>query len=345
MLCMSTLRIIALCALAALAVPSAMAARKETKRDVVGYFWVPERDTSPYWTLADHREGISTLAPTWLSYGTTGAFNNISDSRLMRWAKRNGIRVTPLLANHPFKPETARPVFETDEAIRRNVALLLKTVSDLGADGLNVDIEGVAPEDRGRYNAFIEALCREFHARGLIVTAAVPAKTSDAPTAAWAGFADYAFLGKHLDQVQLMCYDEHWSGGAPGPIASIPWVRKVLEYAVTLIPREKLVMGMPFYGYDWPAEGSAREVTATRARELLENPSIRPLWDDVAKTGHFTYTDAGGASRTVYFEDARSQAERLKLAREFGVAGVAIWRLGDETPDFWPPLIRFRSGR
>lgn len=330
----------------ALIAPVAKCASKEpVKRDVIGYFWVPEGDTSPYWTLADHRDGISVLAPTWLSYDTTGAFKNISDPRLIKWARRHGIKVTPLVANHPFKPETARPVFETEEAVARNVALLLKTVQDMGADGLNVDIEGVAPADRERYNAFIEALCKAFHEKGLIVTAAIPAKTADAPTGAWAGFADYAFLGRHLDQVQLMCYDEHWSGGESGPIASIPWVRKVLAYATSMMPREKVVMGIPFYGYDWPATGSAAEMTASRAQELLKNHRISPSWDDTAKTWHFTYQDAKGASRTVFYEDARSQAERLTLAREYGVAGVAIWRLGDETPDFWPPLARYRSGR
>lgn len=320
------------------------AAEGSKARDVIGYFWVPDGDTSPYWTLADHRAGISVLAPTWLSYDASGTFRNISDARLLRWAKRHGIKVTPLVANHPFKPETARPVFETDEAIARNVALLLKTVQDMGADGLNVDIEGVAPADRGRYNAFIEALCKAFHEKDLIVTAAVPAKTSDAPTGAWAGFADYEFLGKHLDQVQLMCYDEHWSGGSPGPIASIPWVDKVLAYATTVIPREKVVMGLPFYGYDWPAEGSASEMTATRAGELIKAHRLSPKWDETARTWHFTYDDAKGEPRTVYYEDARTLAERLDLARKHRVAGVAIWRLGDETADFWPLLTRYRSG-
>jgi len=320
-------------------------ADRPVKRDVVGYFWVPDRDTSPYWTLADHRDGISTLAPTWLSFDASGTFKDNSDRRLVRWAHANGIRVTPLVANSPFKPETARPVFEDDKAIRRSVGLLLKAVRDAGADGLNLDIEGVAPADRARYNAFVEAVCKAFHDAGLIVTAAIPAKTADNPTGAWAGFADYAFLGKHLDQVQLMCYDEHWSGGAPGPIASIPWVRKVLEYAVTVIPREKLVMGMPFYGYDWPPEGSASEMTATRAQELLASLRIKPAWASAARSSHFRYTDPRGVARTVYYEDARSQAERLKLAREFRVAGVAIWRLGDETSDFWPPLRRYLTGR
>src|SRR5512138_2297409 len=95
-------------------------ARKPMPRDVVGYFWVPEGDTSPYWTVADHSDAISVLAPTWLSFDASGAFHNSSDARLVRWAHGHGIKVTPLVANAPFKPEVARPIFETDEAIARN---------------------------------------------------------------------------------------------------------------------------------------------------------------------------------------------------------------------------------
>jgi spore germination protein YaaH len=314
------------------------------KRQVVGYFWVPENDTSPYWTLADYANALTAIAPTWLAFEKDGTFTNTADARTLRFAKSRGLQVTPLVANHPMRPETARPIFADAEAATKNVALLLKTVSDLGADGINVDIEGVAPADRPLYNSFIEALCKAFHRRGLVVTAAIPAKTADNPTGAWAGFADYAFLARHLDQVQLMCYDEHWSGGEAGPIASLPWVRKVMEYATSVMPREKIVMGIPFYGYDWPETGAASEVTPLKGEQLSDATGNAPRWEDVAKTASIAYMDDAGARRTAYFETARSLGERLKLAREFKVAGVAIWRLGDETPGFWPPLKRYRDG-
>jgi spore germination protein YaaH len=318
---------------------------RAARREVVGYFWVPDKDTSPYWTLADHSDALSAIAPTWLSYEKDGVFVNNSDARLVRFAKSRGLQVTPLVANNPMRPETALPVFADADAVKKNVALLLKAVTDVGADGINVDIEGVAPGDRTLYNNFIEALCTAFHERGLIVTAAIPAKTADNPTGAWAGFGDYAFLGKHLDQLQLMCYDEHWSGGGPGPIASLPWVRKVLEYATSVAPREKIVMGIPFYGYDWPETGNASEVTPLKGEQLVRSTGQGAQWDDTARTSSIEYTDDAGKKRTAYFETARSLKDRLDLAREFKVAGVAIWRLGDETPDFWPHLKRYRTGR
>lgn len=333
----------AACLLAATAVRPAPA--DAARREVVGYFWVPEKDTSPYWTLADHSDALTAIAPTWLSFDKDGNFQNASDVRTVAFARSRGLTVTPLVANQGFKPETARPVFADDAAVKKSVAALLKAVTDAGADGVNVDIEGVAPSDRSLYNNFIAALCDAFHARGLIVTAAVPAKTADNPTGAWAGFADYAFLGKHLDQVQLMCYDEHWSGGEAGPIASIPWVRRVLDYATTLIPRDKIVMGIPFYGYDWPETGSASEVTPLKGEQLQKSTGNPGAWDDAARTTSIRYTDAAGKQRTAYFETARSLGERLDVARAYKVAGVAIWRLGDETSDFWPPLKRFRNGK
>lgn len=318
---------------------------KPTQRSVTGYFWLPDKDSSPYWTLADHVDCFTALAPTWLSYDASGKFTDNTDYRLIRYAHEHGLKITPLVANSPFNAKVARPIFENDAAVQKNVALLLATVKASGADGINVDIEGVAPADRPLYNAFIAALCTAFHAENLIVTLDLPAKTADAPTAEWAGFADYEFLGKQADQLQLMCYDEHWSGGSAGPIASIPWVRKVLAYVTTIVPKSKVVMGVPFYGYDWPSTGKTAEVTGIRAYELLSTYHQTPKWDADAQTYWFEYTDSTGVRHTAYFEHERTLRARLELAKEFGIAGIAIWRLGEESSGYWAPLKRFKDGR
>jgi spore germination protein YaaH len=325
-----------------IAVLASAVTAKPIERSVTGYFWLPDKDSSPYWTLANHVDCFTALAPTWLSYDASGKF---TDKRLIRYARAHGLKVTPLVANSPFKAEVARPIFADADAVKRNVALLLKSIQDSGADGINVDIEGVAPADRSLYNAFIEALCKAFHEHKLLVTLDLPAKTRDAPTAEWAGFADYAFLGKHADQLQLMCYDEHWSGGSAGPIASLPWVESVIKYAVSVIPKSKVVMGVPFYGYDWPKTGSALEVTGMRAYELLETYHLSPRWDDTSKTYWFTYMDAKSGQRTVYYEHERTLRGRLDIARKAGIAGIAIWRMGDEAKNYWAPLKQFKLGR
>jgi len=66
----------------------------------------------------------------------------------------------------------------------------------------------------------------------------------------WSSAFDYAAIGKYADWVQIMTYDEHWSGGTPGPIASLPWVENVIKYAITVIPKEKILLGVAAYGYD-----------------------------------------------------------------------------------------------
>lgn len=336
-------RCVWLVAVLALCVAATMG--KTVKRDVIGYFWVPDNDTSPYWTMADHSDAFTCVAPTWLSFDKTGALTVKADKRAMRFFRSRGLKVTPLVANSPFKPEIARPIFENAEAVKKNVALLLKAVEDLGADGINLDIEGIAPADRQLYNVFAVAIVKAFHEKGLIVTADLPAKTSDAPNSVWGGWADYPFLAKHFDQLQLMVYDEHWSAGSPGPIASIPFVRAVLDYAVTVIPKEKIVLGMPFYGYDWPEKGTASEVTAVKSQEMLKSLNIKPQWDSQAQSYWFKYETPEGGKRTVYYESARTLKTRLDIAREYGIAGVSIWRVGDETPDFFPPLKKYRDGK
>lgn len=318
---------------------------KSPQRSVTAYVWIAEKDTSAYWTLADHIECFSALAPTWLSFDGSGKFTDNSDKRLVAYAHGHGLKVTPLVANSPFKADVARLIFESPEAIRKNTALLLETIKASGADGINVDIEGVAPGDRPLYNAFVKELCAAFHPEHLVVTLDLPAKTGDAPTAEWGGFADYATLGKLADELQLMCYDEHWSSGGPGPIASLPWVRKVLTYATTQMPKAKVVMGVPFYGYDWSTPGHTAEVMPLRAYELLDIYQLKPQWDADAQSYWFKYSDAAGVSHTVYYEHEKTLSARLDLAREFGIAGISVWRIGDETKGFWEPMRKFKVGR
>jgi len=318
---------------------------KTTQRSVTAYFWVPEKDTSPYWTLADHIDCFTALAPTWLSFDASGKFTDNTDKRLIAYAHGHGVKVTPLVANDPFRASVAHLVFADADAVKRNVDLLLQSVKASGADGINVDIEGVAPADRPLYNAFVEALCTAFHKEKLLVTLDLPAKSKDAPTADWGGFAEYSTLGKLADQLQLMCYDEHWSSGGPGPVASLPWVRTVLEYVTNQAPREKIVMGVPFYGYDWSTPGHTAEVMPLRAYQLLQIYHQKPDWDANAQTYWFKYTDFEGAAHTVYYEHEKTLEARLELAREFGIAGIAIWRLGDETKGFWGPLKRYKAAR
>ena len=97
--------------------------------------------------------------------------------------------------------------------------------------------------DRDLYTAFVHELAAKLHQDGYQVTLSVPAKTWDDPSSAWSGAFDYRALGKIADAIMIMTYDEHWSGGSAGPVASIGWVKQVLDYATKVIPAPKDPLG------------------------------------------------------------------------------------------------------
>ena len=97
------------------------------------------------------------------------------------------------------------------------------------------------------------------------------------------------------------------------------------------MPPHKIILGVPAYGYDWPQSGRARAVTYTQAIETASQHGVRIQWDDTAKVPYYRY----GAGRQVWFEDRSSLSHKLELVKAYGLAGISLWRLGQEDPGIW----------
>lgn len=207
--------------------------------------------------------------------------------------------------------------------------------------GVNLDLENLYPSDREAYTAFVRQVADRLRPEGYLVTLAVPAKTADDRRDGWSGAYDYDALGRIADYLVIMSYDEHWPGGPAGPIASIGWVERVARYAAAHIPPEKILLGVPAYGYDWPASGGAAQgLSAPGAVRRAASVGARIRWDGAAQVPYFTYWDARGARHTVYFENASSLAAKVDVVSRLRLAGIALWRLGHEDPAAWEGVIR-----
>ncbi len=282
-------------------------------------------------------------------YGFDRAGNVVgNDYEIMRGVigKPKRILLFGNLTNGNFDKETAHAIL-TDRTVQDlAVKGMLERVAAMDAAGVQIDFENLAPGDRDAYTAFLRRLKDELAPKGLTLSIAAAAKTSDTRTG-WGGATDYAAIGQIVDQFYIMAYDEHWSGGEPGPVASLPWVEKVVRYAISVMPSQKIVLGMPFYGYDWGVDPNAdksknKAVGSARMAAKMAELGATVKWDPVAGENVASYKTPDGGERIAWWPDQRSVEAKMKLAYQYNLRGVAPWRLGFEADDWWDAMGAFR---
>lgn len=204
--------------------------------------------------------------------------------------------------------------------------------------GIDIDYESLSAADRSAFSAFIRDLGDALHQAGKRLSVTVHAKTSEPGDWSGARAQDWQALGAAADEVRVMAYDYSTEDSSPGAIAPLPWVEDVLKLAVSEIPRDKIILGVPAYGYDWRSGQSGKGVQWAEAVAIADAHSAPIKWDPTTQSPWFAYTDSQGRPHTVWFEDARSMQTKLALALTYRVGGVAIWRLGGEDPAIWERL-------
>lgn len=212
--------------------------------------------------------------------------------------------------------------------------------------GIDLDFENIPDTSAGRamYSQFVTELSKKLHAANKQLSVTVPAETG-ADSEPWDNGYDYASIGQAADWVPIMAYDFSWSGSAPGPVAPYYWDESVIKYAASAIPANKIILGLPTYGYDWDttAGSPAKALSLTAVDALIQKNNITPLWDSTDAVPYFTYTDANGDAHTVYYENEASITQKLGLVNTYQLAGIAFWRSGLEDQSFWDAVTPWMS--
>ena len=262
---------------------------------------------------------------------------------LITAARQN--RVAPLMVITNFRGGT----FDTPLA---SAILTNTTVQDTLIDnilgilrsenfyGVNVDFERVLPAERDLYTTFLRRLRDRIKPEGFVLSTALAPKQSAAQIGAWYEAHDYGAHGAIADFVILMTYEWGWSGGPPLAVAPIDQVKKVLDYAVTVIPRDKIMMGIPLYGYDWvlpyrPGGPFARRVSPVQAVQLAARYGANIQYDQTSQSPFFRYYDRSGVQHIVWFEDPRSILAKFRVVNQYRLRGVSYWVLGSSFPQNW----------
>lgn len=212
------------------------------------------------------------------------------------------------------------------------ISNLLMEMRERGYNGLDIDFEYIDPADRDAFTGFVQNATAQMNANGFTVNVDLAPKTSaDQPGTLYEGH-DYAALGAAANTVMVMSYEWGYTYGPPMAVAPLPQVRRVLTYAVSEIPPEKIYMGLPNYGYDWQLPF---ERGVTRARSIGNEEAIRIAeannavirYDQAAETPFFEYVAADGSDHVVWFEDIRSMQKKFQLIDELNLRGGGYWNL------------------
>jgi len=194
-------------------------------------------------------------------------------------------------------------------------------------DGLCIDMEYIPARDRENFLTFLRDMKKAIG--GKILSVCVPARTRTISD----DIFPYNTIGEIADRVIIMAYDEHWSTSAPGPVASYAWCANVADYALTVIPKEKIVMGLPFYGRTWTEERHAGAWYFSGVNQKMLENGVSKLERDEGGVAKINYTAT--VNVTGYFDDTYSLVKKCRLYEEKKINNISFWRLGQEDKTFW----------
>ena len=259
----------------------------------------------------------------------------LDDNFMIVLAKENGVSpiltLTPFGADGQFNNYLITSVVNNPAAKENLINRIVETVTMRGFEGVDVDFEFLLASARVAFAEFVGELRTAVNALGYPVSVALAPKTSDTQQGLLYEGKDYALLGAAADSVLLMTYEWGYTYGPPMAVAPVNSVRQVVEYAVTKIPPEKIDLGIPNYGYDWPLPFErgvtrAKTIGNIEAVQIAIEQDAVIQFDDTAMSPYFNY-ESEGILHEVWFEDVRSLREKFRVIEDYGLRGAGYWQI------------------
>lgn len=290
---------------------------------------------------------LQVISPSYFDINADGSLKltPLVNSAFIEEMHTKGIKVVPFLSNH-WDRASGRAALQNREQLAQDIANAVETYN---LDGVNVDIENVTDIDRENYTELVRLLREKIPAHKEVSVAV--AANPNGWNAGWHGSYDYQALSQYADYLMIMAYDESYTGGPEGPVASLPWVKRSIEYAINKgVPRDKIVLGMPFFGRYW-VEGQAfggYGISHNRVEELVNKYESTVTYDENAQSPKATIiikdTDPtynlagkilGPGTYHIWYENEKSIKAKVDLVHEYEIKGTGSWALGQENNMIW----------
>ncbi len=282
--------------------------------------------------------GVNVISPTWYFLADDyGGIDSFADASYVKTAHDAGLQVWALISNFSENVSTASLL--ASRAARQEVQnFLIEQAIELELDGINIDFEYITQDAGSDYVQFMRemsVLCRK---NGIILSVDLPVPLD------YTAYYNRSELGTVCDYVIMMGYDEHYVGSEEaGSVASMDFEKNGIEAMLTEVPKEKLVLGIPFYSRVWTtakaSDGStvvtSEVISMPGAEQLLSEQNVSASYDEESGQRYASWTDEDGALNEIWLEDAESVSDRLALAGSYELGGIAVWCLGFESADIW----------
>jgi spore germination protein len=288
---------------------------------------------------------LTYVSPFAYTIRVDGGLNPFNDAAIIQAATQE--RVVPMMAitNFTYKDpgsRLAQTILSNTQLQNQLLDNVVRTMREKGYRGLNIDFENVYPSDRERYNQFLQRAVERLHREGYFVSTSLAPKTSGEQKGLLYEAHDYPAHGRIADFVVLMTYEWGYRLGPPQAISPVHQIRRVLDYAVTVIPRDKIFMGFQVYARDWLLPHVQGQEAETFSPQEAVERAIRYgamiQYDPIAASPFYRYVDSQGRTHEVWFEDARSAQAKFELVKEYQLRGISYWVLGYPYPQNWALL-------
>jgi len=312
--------------------------------------WIPNwASPSGLSSLKDHKKIFTSISPLWYEVNENGSLKTTFPSNrkeIMEFCKANNIKLYPTIAM--FDHELFSKVLQNSENFNRHISSIIEATKLY--DGIDLDYESTKLSDKEQYFEMLSQLSKAFNPIGKKLIVTVLAKWGD--NILYPSFPetrevqDWQRIGQYSDEIRIMAYDYTFSKSTyPGPIAPLGWVKDILNYALTKLPKEKIVLGIHLYSYEWAISATehysfivdmSANQNSTKAANSYTYETIKNILknnkgelSEFDNESIFKY-EAGGKKKTLVYQSPKQLETRINLAKEFGLKGVVFWRLGGE---------------
>ncbi len=291
--------------------------------------------------LISQTKGVNIVSPTWFTIiDNMGTMDSLASQEYVDKAKGLGLEVWALVDD--FNSDVDMNELLSYTSRRENLSnTLVEAAINYKINGINIDFENIPSKTGEHYIQFLRELSVKCRNNGIVLS------VDNYVPAPYNKHYNRKEQAEIVDYIIVMAYDEHYSGSdIAGPVASIKFVKDAIKNTLEEVPKEKMIIAIPFYSRLWKetrdGEVTSESLSMTPSYNIFVDNGLEPQWNDTIGSYYGEY-EKDGATYKIWLEDAKSVEEKMKAIYDANVSGIAAWKLGLEKEEIWNVIIRYMN--